>query len=187
MELIGLTGLNASGKGTIADFLKEKGFVYYSLSDIVREEATALGMDHSRESLIFAGNKLRKDFGPSVLAKKIAEKLRQANTSKAVIDSIRNLAEIAELRKLPGFVLIAADAPPEVRFERARSRGRIGFERTLEDFIAVEQKENTSDPDRQQLAACLKAADITVSNEGTVEELKIKLGKLLMTNYGIIL
>jgi dephospho-CoA kinase len=39
-KVIGLTGTIASGKGTLAEFLKGKGYSYFSLSDILREEAT---------------------------------------------------------------------------------------------------------------------------------------------------
>lgn len=176
---IGLTGLNASGKGTAADILKNKGFTYYSLSDVVREEATRQGRDHSRENLIYCGNELRKTHGPSVLAKKIIEKIKKDNPLKAVIDSIRNLAEVNELRKLDNFKLIAVDAPVEVRHERAKTRGRVGFERTLKEFIGVEQKENTSDPNKQQLFECLKTADITVNNEGSVADLRSKIDLIL--------
>ena len=36
--IIGLTGENCAGKGTVADYLVQKGFYYYSLSDTIREE-----------------------------------------------------------------------------------------------------------------------------------------------------
>ena len=35
--VIGLVGPIASGKGTISEYLKSQGFVYFSLSDVVRE------------------------------------------------------------------------------------------------------------------------------------------------------
>ncbi|MEK7376449.1 MAG: AAA family ATPase [Candidatus Margulisiibacteriota bacterium] len=179
-KYIGLTGLNASGKGTAAQYLIDKGYTYYSLSDIVREEAAALGRDHSRENLIYVGNKLRKEQGPAVLAKRIVEKIVRARGRvpvrvRVVIDSIRNAAETNELRKLPGFILIGVDAPVEIRFKRAKNRGRVGFEKSLQEFIAVEQKENSEDPNKQQLFECLKMADFKIINDGTEEELKSKI------------
>ena len=177
---IGLTGLNASGKGTAADHLKDLGFSYFSLSDIVREEATALGMDHSRESLIYTGNKLRTDNGPSVLAKRTAEKIIGQNIKNAVIDSIRNLKEVEELRKLDGFILVAVDAPVEIRFKRAKKRGRVGFEKYLQEFIDVEQKENSSDPNKQNLFECIKQADVVIVNDGTPKQLISKVEELLI-------
>lgn len=73
--VIGLTGPNAAGKGEVASVLVERGFVYHSLSDVVREEATARGLDHSRENLIRVGNDLRARFGPGVLAERIAARI----------------------------------------------------------------------------------------------------------------
>lgn len=175
MELIGLTGLNASGKGTVADILKEKGYFYFSLSDAVREYATEKGRDHSRESLIVSGNELRALSGPSVLAIKALIKIKSAGARKAVIDSIRNPYEVEELRRVPGFYLIGVDAPVRIRFERAKKRGRIGFESDLNSFIEVEQKENSADPKKQQLFECLKMADKVIINDGTIEDLKKKL------------
>ena len=68
--IIGLTGKNASGKGEAASYLKAKGFIYYSLSDELRKEATKKGLSHERETLISLGNILRKQNGPEYLAKK---------------------------------------------------------------------------------------------------------------------
>lgn len=68
--IIGLTGKNASGKGEAANYLKTKGFAYYSLSDALREEATARNIEHTRENLIRLGNQLRKEFGADYLGKK---------------------------------------------------------------------------------------------------------------------
>ena len=179
MKFIGLTGLNASGKGTVAEHLKNLGYSYFSLSDIVREEATALGLDHSRESLIYTGNKLRTDSGPAVLAQRTIKKILLQKIEKAVIDSIRNLKEVEELRKLEEYILVAIDAPVETRFERSKLRGRVGFEKSLREFIDVEQKENSSDPNKQNLFECIKKADVVIINDGTTEELVSKVDELL--------
>ncbi len=184
MQLIGLTGLNASGKGTVAEYLIEKGFSYYSLSDIVRDYATEKGLDHSRENLIVCGNELREKFGPSVLAKRALEKIKEDGSSKPVVDSIRNVFEIEELRKIPGFLLIGIDAPVETRFERSKKRGRIGFETNLQDFIAVEQKENSEDPEKQQLFKCLESADIVIINNGSLKDLETRIEKELNKALG---
>ena len=53
--VLGLTGKNASGKGTVAEVLKEHGFVYHSLSDSLRDELNFLGKKETRENLIEIG------------------------------------------------------------------------------------------------------------------------------------
>ena len=65
--IIGLTGKNAGGKGEVANYFKTKYFIYYSLSDIIREEATKRGLEHSRDNLIKIGNELREKFAPNYL------------------------------------------------------------------------------------------------------------------------
>jgi len=137
--IIGLTGKNAAGKGELADYLKSKGFVYFSLSDALREEATKQGLDHSRDVLIKLGTDLRKKLGNGILAERINEKIRQ-NKGNFVVDSIRNPGEIEELRKNDGFILIGVNADAEIRFERLMKRGRAGDSRTFEEFKHHEKK-----------------------------------------------
>src|SRR3989338_7331792 len=90
--ILGLTGKNASGKGEAADYLKTKGFVYCSLSDVLREEATKRGLEHSRDNLIVLGNELRKKYGASYLAQQINNKIKQ---------QLKN-AQITEMQSISG-------------------------------------------------------------------------------------
>ncbi len=175
MKIIGLTGTNASGKTEVAEYLKRQGFAYYSLSDILREEATRRGLDHSRQSLIKLGNSLRKKHGAGILAKMVKEKLKRG---VFVIDSIRNPKEIEELRMPPAdFLLLGIDAPVEIRFKRALKRGRAGEGKTLEQFIENERLENSKNKESQQLSKCLKMADKLIINDGTKKELYRKIEK----------
>ncbi|MBI2338979.1 MAG: AAA family ATPase, partial [Deltaproteobacteria bacterium] len=66
--IIGLTGKNGSGKGEVAKLLTSSGFIYYSLSDVLRDELKKQGKEVTRENLIEIGNRLRTEGGPSVLA-----------------------------------------------------------------------------------------------------------------------
>lgn len=173
-KLIGLTGTNGAGKGEVANFLKRKGYGYVSLSDVIREELRSKGLEASRDHLIACGNELREKFGPDVLARRAAAGIH----GPTVIDSIRNPAEVAFLRSLGNFVLVAVDAPLEVRFERARKRGRNESASTLEEFRRKEEQEKTREETGQQLDLCLKLADLTIINDGSLEELWQKLEEL---------
>ena len=53
--VFGLTGKNASGKGTVAKILKHNNFAYHSLSDSLRDELNLLGKEETRENLIEIG------------------------------------------------------------------------------------------------------------------------------------
>ncbi len=174
-RLIGLTGTNGAGKGEVANFLKKKGYAYYSLSDIVRQELSQEGKELSRNNLIKTGNELREKFGADILARLIVKKIK----GKTVIDSIRNPKEVEYLRQQKDFILIAVDAPVTLRFKRIKKRGRKESVSTLQEFIQKEAEEMTSNQKGQQLQTCIKMADIKITNEGSLEELYQKLEKLL--------
>ena len=176
---LGFTGPNAAGKGEAIQYLVEKKkFIAFSLSDIIREEARRRGLDVSRENLILVGNDLRAKEGASTLAKRTAAKIK--NMPQAVVDSIRNPAEILELKaQLKDFKLIGVTARPEIRFERAKKRGRLGDGATLEEFIRQEELENSSDANSQQLAKCFDRADYRLDNSGTVQDLYAQIDALL--------
>jgi dephospho-CoA kinase len=173
--VIGLTGPNAAGKGETANLLVRRGFLYHSLSDVVREEATARGLTHSRDDLVAVGNALRAAGGAGILAERIIPQLGRRD----IVDSIRNPAEAIALRKAEGFVLVGITAPVAVRFERARSRARLGEGETLEEFRSREERENSTDPLRQQLAATLALADRVIENSSSLDALQDRIDSLL--------
>lgn len=181
--IIGLTGRNASGKGEVANYLKSKGFIYYSLSDVIREEATKRGLDHSRDNLIKIGNELRQNFAPNYLAQQINNKIKNQlkNNPKQnfVIDSIRSPFEAKELMKNKDFVLVGIEAPIEIRFKRLLERNRIGDAKTLEEFKKQEAKENTSGSASQQLDKTFSMAQKVIVNDGTLKEMYGKIDLVL--------
>ncbi|HEX5033137.1 MAG TPA: AAA family ATPase, partial [bacterium] len=127
--IIGLTGKNASGKGEVAQVLKEGGFHYLSLSDLLREELKKRGLEILRENLIHVGNEMRQTYGGGYLADKA---LQQIDVDKNyIVDSIRNPREVEVLRRLSNFRLIHVTAVPQVRFERIKSRNREGDPKTF--------------------------------------------------------
>lgn len=175
IRVVGLTGPNAAGKGEVARYLQELGFAYFSLSDVVREEATQRGLDHSRENLIRTGNDLRALHGVGVLADRVVARL----AGRGIVDSIRSPGEVEVLRRVSGFVLLGVDAPIALRFERSSRRGRLGDGSTLEEFARKETLENTTDPAAQQLRATFELADLVVENSGTLEELRVRVAASL--------
>ena len=174
-RLIGLTGTNGSGKGAAARYFKKKGYDYYSLSDLIREELWKKNEPVTRNNLIRMGNDLRRTHGADILARRVLERIK----GKAVIDSIRNPSEVECLREQTGFILLAVDAPVEVRFERAQKRGRDESASTLEEFRKKEAEEMTEQEKGQQLQTCMKLADFLIINDGTIDQFNKKLEKIL--------
>jgi dCMP deaminase len=183
--IIGLTGKNGSGKTAVSDYLKSRGFTYYSLSDAIRAEIMQRSQEITRDALIRTGNELRSKFGPGVLAQRMLSFLDSDHNY--VVDSIRNPSEVEVLKSRKDFTLLALDAEPRIRFERTRIRGRESAAQTLEHFLQEESRELASaDPANQQLLATISAAEHTVANNGTLEDLHRTLDALLpplMSNF----
>ena len=179
--VFGLTGKNASGKGTVAEILKKKNFTYHSLSDSLRDELKLLKKEETRENLIDIGNELREKGGPGVLADKLIPKLNFENNH--IVDSIRNPLEVISLRKetlLRRFFLISVDANSRLRYDRLCSRGRIGDTDSWEKFVEQEKKEeNNDDPNKQQLSRTMQMADYNIDNSGTLQELEAQVNKII--------
>lgn len=176
--IIGLTGKNGSGKGEVAKFLQDRGFAYYSLSDMLREEAAKEKIDVTRDNLIKLGNKLRGDHGPGVLAEMVFKRLDPEKNY--VIDSVRHPSEIKVLKRRNDFYLACIQAPVEVRFERLKERKRENDPQTLEAFRELENKEAQSKTaSDQQLDQAISMADVILENNRALEELHAKVKEVL--------
>ncbi len=177
--IIGLTGKNGSGKGEVAKYLQERGFCYYSLSDVLREEVLREGKSISRDVLVETGNRLRREMGPGALAEKIFARLDPEK--HYVIDSVRHPTEVQVLKRRSDFLLASVKAPERLRFERLRQRGRENDPSTFEEFLALEQREAASqNATDQQLDKAISLADVTLENAGALKMLHDRVKEVLL-------
>lgn len=176
MTVLGLTGRNCAGKDSVADVLERRGFERHSLSDVLRVELRARGAEVTRAALIDVGRELREREGPAVLADRMKGMIR---TGRVVLVSVRSPAEVASLRALPGFVLVAVEAPVDVRFAREATRKREGPAPTLAEFVALERREDSTDANAQQLGATIAIADRVLVNDGALADLERRVEGLL--------
>ncbi len=185
MKVIGITGTNASGKDTVAEYLVQKyGFKNYSLSDEIRFELTKRGLEHTRDNMIRVGNEIRENFDANELAIRTVKRIKEDGFEEVTITSIRNPAEIEEIKKnFSNFKLIFVDAPIELRYERSMSRGRVGDGESLADFSAKEALEMDGGEKGQRLIVCSKLADFTITNDGNLEILFEKTEKIISSIY----
>ena len=177
--IIGLTGKNGSGKGEVAKYLQERGFQYYSLSDVLREEAAKEGKPVTRDILVELGNRIRSQHGPSVLAEKIFARFDPEN--HYVVDSVRHPSEVSVFRRRSDFILATVRAPERLRFERLKQRGREMDPKTFTEFQELEAREaksaNASD---QQLDQAIGMADVVLENTGPLKMLHEKVKEVLL-------
>ena len=180
--IVGVSGLYGAGKGEVVAFFRDRGFVAYSLSDVVREELESRGLAETRERMIETGTRLRSEEGAAALARRLSSRL--CSDRNYVIDSVRHPAEIALLRdREDEFLLLWIEAPESLRLERILSRKRPGDPLSLRELRQLESREMGSDHvDSQQLAAVKKAADVTIVNDRSLEDLHVKLDEVLRGN-----
>ena len=172
MKIIGITGTIGAGKGTIVEYLVKKyGFKHYSVRNYLIEEAKKQNLPLNRDTYVMIANKLRKIHSPSFI---IDELYKEAflNGNDAIIESIRTEGEIASLRKKEDFTLWAVDADPKIRYERIVARKSETDQISFDTFLSNEQREmNAEDPTKQNLAACIRNADVVFLNNDNIEKL----------------
>jgi dephospho-CoA kinase len=181
--LIGIVGLNGSGKDTVAKYLVESyGFEWVSLSNMVRLEVIAQGKNVSnRDDLNFVAEDTRKKFGPDIWIKKSLK--GYSKEKKLVLSSFRHPSENRIVKENNG-VMIFVDVPIELRFKRTQERvlkdpkdhGSISFE----DFKKKEERELVNiDKDKMQMGECIKLFDYKVDNSTTLDNLYSQIDKIM--------
>ncbi len=187
MKIIGITGTLASGKTSIRDFFLSHFSSYFiSLSDIIKEELIKEGKELKRENFVEKGNELRKKYGAHILVEVAILTLPESSDKQAVvIDGIRNPEEVKYLREKFGreFVLIAVDAPREIRFKRLLERKKESDPRTFEKFIEMDEIDaGKNQPEYgQRVHDCLRLADYLIINDSSMEDLNKKLEEICKT------
>jgi len=174
--IIGVTGTFASGKDTISEYLQQKGFFHFSLSDAIRDECDKRGLPKDRDTLIKLGNELRSTLGNDILARRAVE---SAGSQNSVFTSIRNPDEAKFLKTQKGFVLINVDAPIEIRYQRIVDRKRESDMVDFETFKAQEELETNGTGSQQNLAGVAALADHQIQNDGTKDDLAKKIDAVL--------
>jgi dephospho-CoA kinase len=177
--IIGLTGTFGSGKGSVAEILKEKGFVYYSCSDYLRGELKKKGIETTIPNLAKLGNEIRAEFGAGEISKRLLKQIKEANVENAIVDSLRHPEEINALSEEGNFVLFAIDADIKLRYKRVSERKRIGDNVTFEEFTKQEKQQMKGIGTNMQLSNAIKMADYLILNNGTLEELRKKIDFIL--------
>lgn len=165
--IVGMTGPFGSGCSYIAkEILMKKGYKYISLSSILKKEYVK-DKNPARTELQDFGNKLRKDHGADILAKKAYQEIVKSEDEKWIVDSIRNTHEIEFLKKAVGtFYVIAAWADQETRWKRVEKkyeRNKVAFERD----DARDSRENFENG--QQVTLCYQMADIIIINSKDIK------------------
>lgn len=171
MNLIGLGGTNGAGKDTVAEMLVERrGWLFVSLSNLLRDEARNRGQEPGREVLREISAEWRREGGLGVLVEKAIERfeLVKGQHEGLVVSSLRHPAEAMVVHEYGGRV-VWVDADPQIRYTRTTSRARHNeHAHTFDEFLAAEQHEmqHSGDVATLSMGDVKKLADLTLMNDG---------------------
>ncbi|MCD6383624.1 MAG: AAA family ATPase [Thermoplasmata archaeon] len=169
-KVLAFTGLPASGKGAVAQYLERLGYPVISMGDVVREYyRREVGGAMDPDSVGEYAGRMRKAHGEDIWARRTLEyiKDRFPTGGVIVIDGIRSPKEVERFKSDLGgdFLLVAVEAPLEVRFERAVQRGRVDEVRTIEELRRRDERETS-----WGLKEAIEMADVHLDNSGSLQD-----------------
>ena len=183
MILFGIAGTNGAGKDSVGQMLAERhGFLFVSVSDLLREEARKRGLPIEREVLRTISAQWRREFGLGVLVDRAVEAAEKGNYKGVAAVPMRNPGEAARVHELGG-KLIWVDADQKVRYDRIFSRMRSPEDnKTFKQFQQEEEAEmhHSGDEATLNMSGVKIICDFFLTNDGNdIEAFKDKAEKAL--------
>lgn len=175
--LLGFTGFIGAGKTTAINYLQKKYDAQsYAFSTPLRDVLKRIHEPETRENLQKLSNILRDGFGQDLLAKIIAQDVRESTAHLIGVDGVRRPSDIAHLREIDGFHLIYITADMKTRYTRLTERGQNPDDatKTFEQFKADQEREA-----ELKIAEIAREATETINNNGNLEELYAQLDALV--------
>jgi dephospho-CoA kinase len=173
---IALVGDPSSGKTTLARYLEQQHrFLYFEGSDYLRLMADKRGVElKTRDDYSNFHRQLQIEFGPTVIGDYILARPEERITF-AGMRSTQN----AQKFQSEGGVVVALQAPIEIRFDRHRPGG-LKSETTLKAFRQTEEAQYASqDHLGADLHATMGMADITLDTSMPIEQTYRELDKII--------
>lgn len=172
MLIVAVVGLARSGKDTVAELISERhGFMNFDFyRDVIVPLMEKQGISPSKENAATFGNQMRAKFGMGVFGEKMAEIV--GGKEKVVVTGARSLEELRHLEKIAEkFYIVKVDAPEKMRFER---RSELD---PLQEKAFFERDRN--DLEKKGFQGVLKAADFSIDNSGSLEELEERVERVM--------
>jgi dephospho-CoA kinase len=176
--LIGIVGTLGAGKGTVVDYLKQKGFAHYSASGYLKELMIARNIPIDRDAYSRVSGEIRY-LDPAGIVRVLYERMVTDGVQDAIIESIHDAGEAAFIKAMGG-ILLGVDADMLVRYDRIIIRGSEKDHVTFEEFTAQITREEAGGG-HHNIRSVLGTADYLIENNGTLEELHAKVDDFLAT------
>lgn len=181
--ILALAGYAGAGKDTFAQLLLDqfgragKTVELIASGDLIRQYVRDhnLGDPGDRSLLRQTVDDVAKTHGYTYWLEQSIAQAEAGGTEILLYPGLRQTIEVEFLHKR-GDKIAVIEVPLEVRYQRSKERGRPGDDIDLAAFKANEEAERAGTA--QQLDAVIAAADTTISNNGTLEQLTAAATKI---------
>lgn len=174
--LIGIVGTLGSGKGTVVEYLKQKGYTHYSASAYLRQVLEARGIEVNRDAYSKLAGELRF-LDPAGLVRALYEQVIADGKKNIIIEALHDDGEANFIKEMGG-VLLGVDADMMTRYDRIIIRGTEKDAVTFEEFTRQIEREETGSA-FHNIRSVLSTVDYTIENNGSLAELHTKVDDFL--------
>ncbi|MCJ7732641.1 AAA family ATPase [Candidatus Bathyarchaeota archaeon] len=173
-RLLLITGMAGSGKTTVADILRERGYRVFTMGDVIRQEVRMRNQPPTPENLGKMAENIRKTGGDAAVAQKCIPLIIGELNDKVTIDGIRSLGEVYTFQEAFDAYLIAVHACPETRYQRLKNRGRSDDPPNRQVFRERDHRELGFG-----IGNAIALSNFVLCNENGVDNLAKELDRLL--------
>ena len=184
MTILATVGLPGSGKGEFARVASDHGISVVSMGDVIRAVCEARGVDPATGHGTVA-RAIREEDGPTAVADRaipyVAEAL--ADETVVVIDGLRSPEELATFEEaFPSeeIILVAIDAPFDLRADRLARRSRDSTDVDIDALRSREEREAGFG-----MTTLIDTADITIPNTGSLRAFEANIEKHLAAHTDV--
>jgi len=145
------------------------------MGDIIRAEVIRRCLPQTDAHTGMVANDLRKGEGMDAIARRTIPYLAELSGPIVIIDGIRGDAEVALFRqRYPEFILVGIHSGFPSRVHRLERRGRSDDPKAADELSRRDERERA-----WGLENALAHADITIENEGSLEDFAREVRTLL--------
>ena len=172
--IIAITGMPGTGKALASNVARELGLPVYVLGDVIRNEAKAKGILPTGENLGKLMLEIRKKEGKGIVARKLIPIIKKERNKFVIVEGIRSLEEVKELRNFCNVVILGIHSSPVQRFQRLSKRGRSDDPKSWNDFAERDEREL-----KVGIGNVIALSDFMILNDSTIDKFKNRINSHL--------
>ncbi len=177
MKIIALVAESGAGKGLFIQIVKKyypnKRIEVVRFSDVLRDMLDILGKEKSRNNIDMLVTALREAFDDEgILSHAIEKRLKKCDADIVILDGLRKIKEILLVHACGGILIFIA-ADQKIRYKRRKQSAEKPDEIDMswEQFVL----QGNAAPEKEICTIGQTLADMTIENNGSIEEFEVSV------------